>query len=306
VIKYSTLVETIAKQNGYDKSLVHDFYSGMMISKENKLTFEDGILRNQDIRRHVYRPIIKLNIDNIECCIIGMNKWLESFTSLISNALPFGVCPVEWMKHQPIIEYMQHLQNTHDRILEDPAIQLIEKKRFKNERNLKSIRTKKGDNISIIKKGVGEIDIVFINEVDKIIYVCECKHNRSRFDFFNWKRDYHNFKDKYELQLTNKIRWIDENKTLLLEHVELKYCATIEIKNEYVVKGIFIINAPTIYMYDCLYPTLTLKNFQELINGNYRPKQFIYIDRNNEKKIIEMPYFQNIDDLMSDNQNEIK
>jgi hypothetical protein len=147
---------------------------------------------------------------------------------------------------------------------------------------------------------------VFINEVDKIIYVCECKHNRSRFDFFNWKRDYHNFKDKYELQLTNKIRWIDENKTLLLEHVELKYCATIEIKNEYVVKGIFIINAPTIYMYDCLYPTLTLKNFQELINGNYRPKQFIYIDRNNEKKIIEMPYFQNIDDLMSDNQNEIK
>lgn len=304
VIKYNSLIENIVETHKYDKSIVQDFYSGMMISKENKLTFEECILRSQDIRRHLYRPIVKLNIDNEEYCLIGMNKWLESFTSLTSNALPFGVCPVEWKKHKPISKFIKHLQHTHDRILEDPAILLLTEKNIKNDRNVKSIRTKKGNNISIIKKGVGEIDIVFVNEAEKSIYVCECKHNRSRFDLFNWRRDYHNFKDSYETQLTNKVNWTNENKILLLEHIELKYGTTILNKDEYIPKGIFIINAPTIYMYDCLYPTLTLHNFEELINGNYQPGQFIYTDENEKEHIIELPYFQNFDKVVTAIKNE--
>ena len=52
-------------------------------------------------------------------------------------------------------------------------------------------------------------------------------------------------------------------------------------------------------MYDCLYPTLTLHNFEELINGNYQPGQFIYTDENEKEHIIELPYFQNFDKIVS-------
>ncbi len=152
VMKLSLLVDIIVETYKYDRSIVQDFYLGLMVSKSNKLTFEDCILRNQDINRYTYRPIIKLNIDNIEYCLIGMNKWLESFTSITTNALPFGVCPREWEKYKPISTYMKYLQNTHDRILEDPAIKLLETKNLKHDRNIKTIKTKKGNNINIIKK----------------------------------------------------------------------------------------------------------------------------------------------------------
>ena len=78
-----------------------------------------------------------------------------------------------------------------------------------------------------------------VDENKKILYVCECKHNRARFDLFNWRRDYHNFKITYETQLSNKTSWANDNKILLLEHLEIIYQTEFENKNEYSVKGIF-------------------------------------------------------------------
>lgn len=299
VTKFATLIDTVVEDYNYDRDIVQDFYSGLMISKENKLSFEDCILRRQDIRRYLYRPIVKLNIDKAEYCLFGKYKWIESFISITSNALPFGVCPVEWKKYKPISTFVKYLQNTHDKILEDPAIYLLTQKGIKHDRNVNSIKNKKGNNISILKKGIGEMDIVFLDEMEKSIYVCECKHNRSRFDYFNWRRDYHNFKKSYEAQLCNKVNWTSENKILLLDHIEIKYATRIENKEDYVTKGVFIINAPTIYMYDCLYPTLTLHNFEELINGKYESAQFIYTDENENEHIIKLPYFQNLDKVVT-------
>ncbi len=147
----SWIAETIEK-NQYDPTIVNCFYHGLTLSKENKLSFEDCILRSQDEKRYSYRPILLLCIDSKQYCLIGSNKWFESFTMLSSNSLPFGNCPHEWMQLKPIAKYLLNLNNSHDKFLEDPAIDLIKDIGFEYDRNIKSIQVKGKNNISLIKK----------------------------------------------------------------------------------------------------------------------------------------------------------
>ena len=51
-------------------------------------------------------------------------------------------------------------------------------------------------------------------------------------------------------------------------------------------------------MYDCIFPTLTLHNLEELINSKYSPVKFIYTDEKNIEHEIELPYFQNFDKIV--------
>ena len=302
VMPKNNFSEVIRKEFGDAGELAIDFYEGLTVNRTNVLSFEDCILRSQENHRIMYRPLVELHIDGRTYFIAGLNRWQESIATLTTNALPWGHVAEEWKKHKKIKDFVQHLESTHDDVLEDAAVVLLNEKSIVHDKTVKSLRQHKGSNFNIEKiPGVGEIDLVFADLKNKILYVAECKHNKSRFDYFNWKRDYTAFKPKYEKQLGNKVRFASGNTEKVLIHLEVINKITIDDKESYRVEGIFLINAPTLYMYDALYPTLTLHSLEELLSGKYVIPKFEVKMPDGQKLLIEQPYFQNLAHLIKYN-----
>ena len=293
VIKSEELKKLIVDQFGYDKNLVDNIYEGLTVSKRNVLSFEDCILRSQDHRRHLYRPIVELNIEGSSYWILGLNKWRESFTSLSTNALPFGICPIEWLTYDPIKKFNRQVEDSHDEILETPAVDLLNEFGYLNDFKIKSLLTSSSSNINLNDLEIGDIDIAFLNIEEKKVYICECKHNRFKHDLSGMRNDYVKFKKKYENQLERKVRWVRTNLQAFLYHFENKLKVTIESKEEYNVNGVFIINAPTIYMYNTQYLTFTLHSFEEFLAKSYVNYQFNYQNKAGENFAILNPLFDN-------------
>ncbi|SDF16079.1 hypothetical protein SAMN05216464_113160 [Mucilaginibacter pineti] len=288
--------QEIANKFGDAGGVAIDFYEGLMVTAQNVLSFEDCILRSQDIRRFMYRPLAEISIDGTKYIIAGIKRWKESLATLTTNALPWGHVAEEWKKHKKIKAFVQHLSSTHDDILENAAVVLLKKKQFVQDKSVKSLRQHKGNNLNIDKiPGVGEIDLVFADQEKKILYIAECKHNKSRFDYFNWKRDYTAFIEKYETQLSNKLTFAKGNTERILVHLEVVNDIEIADKNKYLAKGIFLINAPTIYMYDAAYPALTLHNLGELLSDAYVIPAFAFAMPDGREGLVEQPYFRNLE-----------
>lgn len=299
VLKLEEVIDLIVATENYETQNVIDFYSGLTVRADNYLSIEDAILKNQDMRRHIFRPILRVNIDGNDYCIIGRHKWSESLTVLATNALSFAIAPEEWTKNKGMRKFFEHLRLTHDEILEDPIKDILQKKGVIYDGNIKSIQ-QKGDNVRIDVKGVGEIDVLYLDDGESVVYVCECKHNRSRFDYNNWKRDYSNFKEKYETQLAQKVTWVRNNIKLVQEHFQIvANDPSIDIST-YSIVGIFIINAPSIYMYNGAFRTYTIKDFDAKVNGTYENVEFVFHNEDNGKEFhITYPYFDNLSKVAS-------
>lgn len=293
ISRIDSLIKEIIAKTGCDESFVTDFYCGLTVNKQNCLSIERCIYNNQDENRHVFRPILEVNIDGELCNIIGYHKWLESLTLLSTNSFPFGLYPSEWKKHKVLREFIQRIDNTHDKLLENPIEEILNDKSFIYDLNLESFIQPNGVNINI-SKDIGDIDILFLDVENKLIYICECKHNRSRHDMNNWKRDYSNFKDKYEAQLKRKVDWAFANRQIIGTHFHCKLNQEFDL-SDYEIRGIFIINAPTIYMFNGNYRALTITDFIALINREYADTKFEFTNKNTgEKTLIEHPYFDNV------------
>lgn len=294
ITKIAPLIQGIHEELGYDMEFLTDFYEGLTVSSRNVLTIEECILKNQDSKRFMFRPILEYLIDGDKYNIVGYNKWAESFTILSTNCFPFGHYPEEWKKHEPIKRFVLKVSKEHDSILEAPIIDYLKSEDIKVDGNIKSFRTKSGNNIPIEIEGLGEIDLIFIDEQYKVLYVGECKHNRSRFDVNNWKRDYSNFVDKYESQLANKEKWVNENLPIVAEHFEILYDCSINFEG-YITRAAFFINAPTVYMFDGKYRALTFTDLKNLIKGVFENTIFRFTkEETSESFDIEHPYFKNL------------
>jgi hypothetical protein len=291
----------IAKESSLEKEKLTDFIDGLTVSSENVLSVEDCIIRNQSIERFMYRPFLKVNIDGKDAYIIGGNKWQESIVTSTTNAIQFGFLPQEWNKYKPIRQIKGKLSNDHAEILEKPVVDILNKQNIKNDNNINSFeQIGKKDNVNVNEKAaVGEFDLIFLDEVNQIIYVAECKNNRSRFDLNNWRRDYEKFIKTYENQLDNKVNWTTDNKQVIQEHFSIKYNEALDI-SEYSIKGIFVINAPTIYMYNGKYKALTIHDIQNLVLDNYNEIELpIRNEETGKTYNVTHPYFDNLDKILT-------
>lgn len=279
-------------QRGYDKAHLSSFFAGLTVSRANKLSFEACIIRSQDINRYLYRPILSLQVEGVEYWLVKLNKWLESLVTMTTNALPFGVCPPEWKAHQPMASFISRTEAKHDKTLEEPLADMLKKRGFLYEPNVKSVWDGKKF-ITLIVKGLGEIDLLYIDHVQHVLYVCECKHNRSKFDAAGWRRDYSNFVQDYETQLANKVRWVTGNLDTVTAHFSRKEKRLIDLAG-YTVAGIFVINAPTIYLYDGAFPTYTIAMFRELVEGTFQEHLISYtLPGTQQARLIGRPYMRN-------------
>lgn len=293
ITKLDGLIDEITTELNCNEEFVRDFYGGLTVNKFNCLPIENCFYNNQNENRHIFRPILELSIDGEIYNIIGHHKWLESMTLLSTNSFPFGLFPAEWKKHKKLKKFIHKVDNTHDKLLENPISEILNDKNILNDSNLESFVQPNGVNINI-KDDIGDIDILFIDQEYKLIYVCECKHNRSRFDMNNWKRDYKNFKDTYESQLTRKREWVNSNKDVIQTHFKCIKSINIDL-SEYDVRGIFIINAPTVYMFNGAFRAFTIKDIIDLINREYVDIKFEFTnEETKEKTIIDYPYFDNV------------
>lgn len=286
------LIDFLVQKHGFTKEHVETFYSGLTITRENVLSFEGCILKTQDNRRHMYRPILKYLIDGKPYWLIGANKWMESIVQIMTNCIPFGIFPVEWTILSALNAFQKRIKDSHDKILENPAIELIKKANLKYDNNIKVVVKANNQNVSLVQKDIGEIDLIFINEEQRIIFLAECKHNRSRYEFYNWKKEIDNFSKSYEGQLNNKHLWLKENKVQLLEHFEFTQAIKIDEKEKYTIVPMFIINAPSLYLYNSQYLVVTLHDLDRLLAGKHTTVEF-YAKIAGKKVTINKPYFAN-------------
>lgn len=291
------IIDNIKENSKVNHDFIDSFYKGLTVSQVNVLDIEKCFYNNQDLNRHMYRPILEFTIDDKTFHVIGPNKWRESLSQLSTNCFPFGLFPEDWKTNKDLKKYIENVDNTHDKILQEPIIKMLDQNSFPYEVDIKRFQTHKKQFINI-NDSIGDIDILFLDPWNMIIYVCECKHNRSRFDYNNWKRDYANFKGKYEEQLERKVNWVAQNIEVLENHFKLRKENSIPKidLSEYSVEGIFIINAPTIYMFNSKYKCYTIFDFSRLMRGETVYMDFhLTVEDQDKKYIVKHPYFDNID-----------
>ncbi|CAL2083189.1 conserved hypothetical protein [Tenacibaculum dicentrarchi] len=296
VTKLPEIIKNIKENTPVNHKFIDSFYDGLKITKNNALDIAQCFYTNQDIGRYMYKPILEYNIDENIYHLIGPNKWGESLSQLNTNCFPFGIFPIEWKINHDLKKFIQVIDNTHDKVLQNPIIEKLKEHNHPYEVDILRFKTHNKQYINITDT-IGDIDILFIDMFQKIIYVSECKHNRSRFDYSNWKRDYSNFKQKHEAQLKRKIDWTKSNKKIIENHFRLRNENPIILElTEYKIEGIFIINAPNIYMFNSKYKCYTIHDFQLLMNNEIPFNDFIIYAEDRKKSYhIEHPYFDNIE-----------
>lgn len=300
-IEPAVLPLNLVNEYKISQELAETFYAGLTISRKNKLTIEEAILKPHSIKRFMFRPILVYNIGGEERALVGKEKFAESIMVLATNAIHWNSIFEEWLKLNCIQSFITQKGNEHDKILEDRIEEIVKGKGFLYCRNIKSFKQEsKKNNINIDNEIAGEIDLIVVNHKNQIIYVADAKYNRARYEVVGYRMDYSQFvnPDKphksYETKLNKKVDWVSNNKQVLKEHLSIIYNKPDIELNDYKVEGIFIINTPTFYMFNGQFKAITLKQFGEFIEGKYEYPDLCIIDEKGDDETIMMvrhPYF---------------
>lgn len=279
----------LSKQFGISEENAKVFYHGLTLTRENKLSIENIILKPYSTRRYMFRPILVYTIDGVKRALVGAEKFSESILVLSTNALQWNAMLDEWKQNPCISKFVSDKGNKHDKILEDEIEEAVKKNNLIFSRGIKSF-TQYADNVNIENALVGEIDFIILNLETKTMYVTEVKYNRARYEPVGYRNDYSNFKNIYEKKMTRKVKWIKDNIQIVAEHFSiLNDIPNLDLSG-FNTKGVFFINTPTFYMFNGDYKAITLKNVSDYIIGKYDYPEFT-LSIDDKKTIIKHPYF---------------
>ena len=269
------------------------FYSGLMLSKTNKLTLENAVLKPYSEKRYMFRPILTYIVDGVERALIGNNKIAESMMVIASNMIHWNNMPEEWLKDKGMVDFMNKKGLEHDRLLENEIEKIFQQNKYPYCRNIESFRQKgKKQNININTPKVGEIDFIIENKNKNKVFIADTKYNRARYDAVGYRIDYSNFIE-YEKKLERKKNWLINNLQVLQEHLEEMFHIDYSILS-FKVEAVFFINTPTFYMFNGKYKALTLLRIKEYIEDTW-DYPIIRLEDKTNKRILEYshPYFKN-------------
>lgn len=282
----------LVQQYGISQHLAETFYNGLSISRRNKLSIEQAVLKPYSTQRYMFRPILIYKIGGEDRALVGKEKFFESMIVLATNAIHWHAMFEEWLKLKCIQSFITKKGDEHDKILEDEIEKIVKSKGFYYCRNIKSFKQPSKNNIRIDNELAGEMDLIVVNPDLKIVFVADAKYNRARYEAVGYRSDYTNFTKSYEPQLRKKIDWISSNLNILQEHLKITYNKSDIDLTDYSVEGIFIINTPTFYMFNGEYKAITLKQFEDFIDGKYEYPNLIFVDENDEEVLkVKHPYF---------------
>ena len=293
-----TLPLNLIQQYGISKELAEVFYAGLTISRTNKLTIEEAIRNPYSTKRHMFRPILAYKIEGTDRVLVGKEKFAESMMVLSTNAIHWNAMVDDWLGLNCIQTFINKKGDEHDKILEEKIEKIVKEKGFLYCRNITSFKqTSNKNNVNINNENVGEIDLIVVIPNQKTIYVADAKYNRARYEAVGYRMDYSKFvntkkPDKsYESKLHKKTNWIHKNIDILKEHLSIVFNKPDLTLRGYEVEGIFIINTPTFYMFNGQFKTITLKQFSDFIEGEYKYLNLCVFDENESKLTVKHPYF---------------
>ncbi len=280
---------------GVDSENANVFFKGLTLDKSNKMSLLNLACKPYKLNRYLYKPIIIWNIENEDYALVGKYSWSETFVQLASNAIPWGKAPEEWLKNKCFKKYVHEKEDAHDKWLDDAVEEKLIHNKIYYDRNLKSI-----DNFDINNEEVGEIDFIMISQKLKKIFIADCKHLLGRYDTPNQRNDYNVFvsgKKPYNQTLERKVNWFKNNKQLIQNHFKKKYLEAFIDISHFEIEGIFIINTPTLYMYNSTFRIYSITQIENVVLGKHEDPTFtILIDEPDKTGIINInyPYFKKL------------
>jgi hypothetical protein len=272
--KAQTVQPTVLPQNlaakGVSEVDASNFYSGLSLSRHNKLPIADSVYKVNSMERHFFRPILILNIKGEERALVGENKWKESIMVMATNGFQWQKAPGEWVKNKCFSDYLSEKSNEHDKLLENEVEKVLTDLGIPFLRNIKKFRNAKNEYIPIEIPGVGEMDFVFWDTQRSKLIIADCKYNRARYEMVGWSTDFKNFKESYEPKLQGKLDWIEKNMDVVKNEFVLRFGDIVTNAAEPQTFSMFIINTPTFYMFNGSHPAISINYFKEFIKNNYK------------------------------------
>jgi hypothetical protein len=272
------------------------FYRGLTLSRRNKMSLLDLACKPNNLKRYLYRPIIIWNVNGKEFAIIGSNAWSETMIQFTTNALPWGKGPEEWMVNDCFKTFVHRKEDQHDKWLDNAVEAILMDSNCYYERNVTKLHNGTGyTNIDVA--GLGEVDFIIVAHDIKKIMIVDCKHLMGRYDAANQKNDFNAFTKgskrtkSYNQTMQNKTEWFSDNVQLIESHFVKKFQLDFLDLSEYSCEGIFIINTPTLYMYNADFRIYLLNNITAVLNGSYTDKTFlIHLDDEESIRLLNVPY----------------
>ncbi|MGZ3821561.1 MAG: NERD domain-containing protein [Mucilaginibacter sp.] len=148
--------------------------------------------------------------------------------------------------------------------MEDPVEESLKSNGIKYIRNVKTLYSSDGNDLSI-NDTPGEIDFIFL--LNKKIYIADCKNLTKRYEIHGYYQDISKFKDKYNPKMKEKLSFFNNQRAKLEEN--LRVCLKLPDLDlsAFKIEGIFIINTPTLYALNGDYKTYTFHRFNQLLAG---------------------------------------
>ena len=284
---------------GVSYEIADSFFRGLRLDKNNKMDLLDLACKPYNLNRYLYRPIIIWTVDGTDYAFLGKKSWEESIIQYVTNAIPWGKAPNEWIQNDCFKKYVHSKEDEHDKWLENEVEERLQHKTLLYQRNVTYLNSLNG-NIKIDVAGLGEVDFIIVASKLKKIFIADCKHLHSRYDIVNQKNDYNAFtissnkKKSYNQTMTNKLAWFRLNKDLVLDHFKIISNDFNISFDDYLFEGIFVVNTPTFYMFNADYRIYTISQIEEVLLGNYSEPIFNIKIRNDgydDMLIVKYPYF---------------
>lgn len=289
----------------YDKGEI--FFKGLTLSKENKMSLRDAVYRPQNLNRYLYRPFLVWNVDGKDLTIVGDGIFIESISSLCTNAFNWDKYPPEW-GNDCFKEFINQKVFKNDKVLEDVAEKILKDNSIIYDRNITNLKKWSNQNLNIENEECGELDFLFI--YDNKIFVADSKHQTARYDMNNFKNDYSSFetsKKAYNKTLRRKLAYLKTKISDIEEHFQVVLNSNKFKLSTDALEGIFIVNTPTFIMYNNEFRIYTIKAFEEVVSGKYIDQSFqIIIEEEDQDKFlfVKYPYFKKPSYLVFDPENE--
>jgi len=243
---------------------IESFVQGLILNKENVASLKSGILSPYNGNRLIHRPLLRVDLDSIPCILFDEYTFLEAINTLFQNQITHGKLPKEWRSIPKIKTIWQELVAYHKDILENPVENLLLKKKIPHERNVKTLKaTNHYQNLSI-NETPGEIDFIFI--LGNTIYLADCKNLTKRYEMHGYYQDVAKF-EPYIGKMSEKIAFMQSNQDKLERHLRIvMHDDSLDISTLNI-RGIFIVNTPTLYSVNAPFRIYSFYNFELLLDG---------------------------------------
>lgn len=297
--------EEFLREIGYEGAALKQlrpFYTGLTLSVANKLPLAESFKKTQLNARLIYRPIIEFkDRHGNDYWLVGRNKTLESRMVLQTSAMLWGELPREWYVGEHTREFVHHTETQREESMMAKIAELLDRQQVLYSTSIKSMFDGRGQGINIVKNGPGEIDLIFLDQVNKKVYVCECKNNRPRHEPFYLLSDRRYFVKKYEPQLVRKHTWLSQRLDLVQSHFQQQHGSQLDLMG-WTVEGLFLLMSPSYYKYDGLFLALTVSDFDKFLieNFSFNYPVFRFERKGRLPGEVHYPYFKNLN-RMADN-----